>query len=110
MEFVTPEPFTDEINGKSQKITGSKVIDGEDCYEIHVIYAVEKAPEAVWYISKKDFLPRGRIDKINIPNEVSGTIEKSLSNLKVDPKLDKETFKLKLPKDYKKNGQNRSGP
>ena len=40
------------------ELKGSKKISGEDCYEIHVVYASENAPEATWYFSKKDFLPR----------------------------------------------------
>ena len=31
-EFVHPTPFSDEINGKSQELKGSKEIGGEDCH------------------------------------------------------------------------------
>ena len=101
-EFVAAEPFGDEINGKSQKLAGSKTIGGVDCYEIHVVYAVERAPEAIWYFSKKDFLPRGRIDKYKLGDDREGTVRKMVSNLVVNPKLDKDVFKLKLPKGYTK--------
>ena len=40
-EFVHPEPFSDEINGDAQMLTGSKRIGYEDCYEIHITYKDE---------------------------------------------------------------------
>jgi hypothetical protein len=102
LEYLHPTPFSDEINGKSQKLTGSKEIGGVECYEIHVVYAAEQAPEATWYFSKKDFLPRCRIDAYTFPDGQKGTVEKTVTKLVVDPKLDEDTFKLKLPKGYTK--------
>ena len=61
LEFVHPMPFSDELNGTKQELTGSKTIGGEDCYVVHVVYA-NTVQEAIWYFSKKDFLPRGRED------------------------------------------------
>jgi hypothetical protein len=100
IEFVVPEPYSDELNGKSQELTGCKVIGGEDCYEVHVVYANENSPEAIWYFSKKDFLPRGRIDKYKLADDQEGCVRKMITKLKVDPKLGEDTFKLKVPKDY----------
>jgi len=102
IEFVYDTPFSDEINGRSQKLTGSKTLDGHDCYEVHVVYAAERAPEATWYFSKKDFLPRGRIDHYTLPNNETGTTTKMVTRLVVDPKLDEDAFKLKLPEGYTK--------
>lgn len=102
IEFFVPEPYSDELNGKSQKLTGSKQVGGEDCYEVQVVYAAENAPEATWYFSKKDFLPRGRIDKFRLPDGQEGMLRKMITKLEVDPKLDEAVFKLKLPKGYTK--------
>lgn len=100
IEFVHATPFNDEIVGKSQELKGSEKIGGEDCYVIHVVYAVERAPEATWYFSKKDLLPRRRIDTITMPTGDKATMVKTISNLVVDPKLSDDMFKLKLPEGY----------
>jgi hypothetical protein len=101
IEYIHPTPFTDEINGRSRELRGSKTIDGEDCYEVHVVYAVEQAPQATWYFSKRDFLPRGRIDSM-VRGEQRFVWQKMVSGLVANPKLDDEVFKLKLPEGYKK--------
>jgi hypothetical protein len=102
IEFVHEKPFSDEINGKSQELRGSKEINGVDCYEIYVVYAAKAAPKATWYFGKKDFLPRGRIDEFTGPDGQKTVWKKMISNLLVEPKLDKEVFKLKLPEGYTK--------
>ena len=102
VEFLHPTPFNDEIVGQKQELTGSKKIGGEDCYEVHVVY-VNNRQEAIWHFSKKDFLPRGRMD---INKDESGTIvrqsQRFLTNLEVDPKLDDSLFKVKVPEGYTK--------
>jgi outer membrane lipoprotein-sorting protein len=102
IEFLHETPFSDEINGKKQELKGSKKINGEDCYEVHVVYAAEQAPEAIWFFSKKDFLPRCRMDVGKTPDGRKYVQTKTLSNVVVDPKLDDKTFKLKLPDGYTK--------
>ncbi|MFH1746916.1 MAG: DUF2092 domain-containing protein [Planctomycetota bacterium] len=102
IEFLHPKPFTDEIIGRDQKLMGSKKINGVDCFEIHVVYQAEQAPEATWYFSKEDFLPRCRIDHYTLPDGQKGKMCRVISNLKVDPKLPEDTFELKLPAGYTK--------
>ncbi len=102
IEYIHPTPFTDEINGRSRELKGSKTIDGEDCYEVEVVYAVERAPQATWYFSKKDFLPRGRIDTFAPAGAPRQVWQKMVSNLVANPKLDDSVFKLKLPEGYTK--------
>ncbi|UCE60681.1 MAG: hypothetical protein JSU63_02810 [Phycisphaerales bacterium] len=98
-ELTHPTPFSDEINGPRREFRGSQTVNGEECYEVHVVYAREGAPEGTWCFSKKDFLPRRRISHYTQQN---GTITKTISNLVIDPKLDKEAFKLKVPEGYTK--------
>ncbi len=105
VEFVHSTPFSDELNGRSQKLIGSANIAGEDCYEIHVQYENTRAPEATWCFSKKDFLPRRRIDHRTLQNGDKGTMVKTITKLVVDPKITAETFKLKLPEGYKKTDE-----
>ncbi|MBU0717490.1 MAG: hypothetical protein KJ749_04510 [Planctomycetes bacterium] len=102
IEYLFDEPFSDEINGKQQELKGSKTIGGEDCHEIHVIYQAEGAPEATWCFSKKDYLPRQRIDHYTLPNGEKGTVTKTATNVVANPKFADDDFKLKLPEDYTK--------
>ena len=104
IEFVHATPFNDEINGRSQELKGSVKIGDEDCYEIHVVYAADRAPQATWAFSKKDFLPRRRIDAFPaaLAGGQAGTTIKTITNLVVEPKLDEDAFKLKLPEGYTK--------
>jgi len=101
-EFLHPTPFTDEINGKSQVLKGSAEMGGEDCYEVEVIYDNPAAQDAyaVWYIAKKDFLPRARKDVFKMPNGKVGGQLRVLTNLVVDPPLDDNSFMLHVPEGY----------
>ncbi len=100
-EFLHPTPFTDEINGQKQELKGSKTIGGEDCYEVHVVYATGGA-EALWHFSKKDFLPRARRDFFTRPDGQRGSTQRILTDVVVDPKFEKDPFKFQLPEGYTK--------
>ncbi|MGB2985460.1 MAG: hypothetical protein WBE26_06210 [Phycisphaerae bacterium] len=104
LEFVYPTPFSDEIGGKDQKLKGSKKIGDEDCYEIYLNYG-RVSQEAIWYFSKKDFLPRGvRRVRPYPPAGKKGGEEWMLTDLVVDPTFDeeKDPFKFDLPEGYTK--------
>lgn len=102
IEFLHPSPFSDEINGKTRELKDSETIAGEDCYVVHVVYSAPGAPSATWSFSKKDFLPRRRVDFFVLPDGTAGSRTKTITELVVNPKLPDDTFKLKLPKGYKK--------
>ena len=105
-ELLFKTPFTDEINGVSHKLLGSKVIGGVDCYEIHIVYqgnARSQRPEATWCFGKKDLLPRRRVDKFTLQDGRTGLVQKTIMKLEIDPKLEKDTFKPKLPEGYTKS-------
>lgn len=100
-EYVHPEPFSDEIKGTKQELKGSTKVGDEDCYEIHVTYT-EGGQEATWYFSKKDFLPR-RVDRFRqTPTGEKGSSQLIVTKLTVDPKLDKDPFKLVVPEGFTK--------
>lgn len=99
IEFIHDTPFSDELNGESRELKGSETIGGEDCYIIHVVYAGNQS--ATWSFSKKDFLPRRRIDHVS-QGDQTGTSVRTMTNLVADPKVDDAVFKLKLPKGYTK--------
>jgi hypothetical protein len=99
-EFVHPEPFTDEINGESE-LKGETEIGGETCYEIHVKYARD-AGNAVWFVSKKDHLPRRRIDDRLLPNGQTVKISRTITKLEIDPEGAEKQFTLAVPEGYEK--------
>lgn len=95
IEFVYDNPFSDEIKADSKTMKGTKTIGGVECYEIDIAYAAAGGQKATWCFSKKDFLPRRRVDITS-----RGETEKTITNLVVDPKIDDATFKFKLPEGY----------
>lgn len=100
-EFLHLAPFNDELNGKKQELRGSKVIGGEDCYEVFVAYANDRQ-EALWHFGKKDFLPRARLDTYSTPNGERAGMQRIITDLVIDPKIDESIFKFKLPAGYEK--------
>ena len=101
VEFIHPKPFSDEINAQRAELKESVKIGGEDCYVIDVTYAGGSG-RSIWYFSKKDFLPRRRDQVFTRPGRPESTIERVITDLVVDPKLDDAMFKLDLPEGFKK--------
>ena len=95
IEFVYDKPFSDEIKAESKTMKGTKTVGGVECYEIDINYGAAVGQKASWCFSKKDYLPRRRVDITS-----RGTTEKTITNLVVDPKIDDSTFKMKLPEGY----------
>ncbi len=104
-EYLHPAPYDDEIKGKQRELLASKTIEGVDCHEIRVVYASEQAPKTTWYLSKKDYLPMRRIDEVTMPDRKKYTVEKTVSKLDTNPKLDEDAFKLKVPEGYTKTDE-----
>jgi hypothetical protein len=103
-EFVHPEAFGDEIKAEKSELKGTTKVGDHDCYEIHVKYS-GGAGEAVWFFSKKDFLPR-RVDRLATnPAGEKGTRELIVTELTVNPKLSDDSFKLVLPEGYTKTDE-----
>lgn len=101
-EFVHPNPFRDEINGRKQELRGSKKIGGENCYEVYVVYT-DRLQQAIWYFSKKDFLPRGVIRRHPGPSGERLQEQWTLTDVVVDPEVGKDPFKFRLPAGYTKS-------
>lgn len=99
VEFVHPNPFRDEINGREQQLRGSKKIGGEDCYEVYVVYS-NRLLQAIWYFSKKDFLPRSVIRTRSASAGQRLEEQWTLTDIVVDPEVGKDPFKLRLPAGY----------
>lgn len=102
-EYNHPKPFSDEINSEKAEITGSEKIGDQDCYVINVLYSPKL--EAVWYFSKKDFLPR-RVDRIRMsPTSEHGASQLTVTDLVVDPKATDDSFKLAVPEGFEKTDE-----
>lgn len=100
LEFVHPAPFSDEINGTSQKLEGIEDIAGEPCYKIHVEYAVG-GPQANWFFSTKDFLPRRVVRLFNTPGGQTAGLQTTVTHLKIIQSDSKDLSEFKLPEGYK---------
>jgi len=100
IEFVHPTPFSDEINGTSQKLEGVEDVGGEPCYKIDVSYATG-GMRAVWYFSTKDFLPRGVERMFPTPDGKLAGQMMTVSNLKVIKSASADLSAFKLPAGYK---------
>jgi len=103
-EYLHPIPFDEELKSEQQGLRGSEVIADEDCYAVHVIS--EGRPQGTtWYFSKKDFLPRGRLQHFTLQNGEQGGLLTSLRNLVVDPRFASDAFALKVPEGYQQTDQ-----
>ncbi|MBI4716797.1 MAG: hypothetical protein HY763_03255 [Planctomycetes bacterium] len=100
IEYAHPTPFDHEVNSEKAQIKGTVKVGDEECYEIHVHYRANL--DAVWYFSKKDFLPR-RVDRLRAgTGDEKGATEQIITELVVDPKLSDADFKLVVPEGFEK--------
>jgi outer membrane lipoprotein-sorting protein len=105
LEYVHPSPFSDEINGKSRELKGTREVSGEPCYEIVVEYGANIPQRAVWCFSRKDLLPR-RVER-HVTPESGGEVTTVLavSELSVDPQFLVDPFKLIVPEGFTKTDE-----
>lgn len=98
-EFVRPRPFEDEIIARQAEYRGVLMLGDEECESVFVRYASAEQ-EAVWYFSKKDFLPR-RVDR-KLRSRDGATLDHQwvITNLKLDAHAGDEAFKLKVPEGF----------
>ncbi len=68
-EFHLDDPFQDEIKAKID-LRESKQIGGVDCWQVHLIFdGADAGSETLWFIGKKDFLPRARYNQYVMDGE-----------------------------------------
>ncbi|MGD2111055.1 MAG: DUF2092 domain-containing protein, partial [Phycisphaerae bacterium] len=105
-EFADAKPFHDilEPDGDAPTIElkGTTKIADHDCYE--VLVKGKSPPEFQWFISKTDFLPRKVVRTYEQEGE-KGTTELAISDLKINPKLDKDAFKVDVPPGFTKTDE-----
>jgi outer membrane lipoprotein-sorting protein len=98
VEYVHERPFDDELNAETVELLGSETVGGEDCHEIRVVYAGGRG-ESIWYFSKKDYTPRGRVQVFNTP-QGEGSVKRMLYDVEIDPETEDAMFVMKLPEGY----------
>ena len=74
------------------------------CWQIQVVYRPNL--EAVWFFSKKDYLPR-RVERINTnpSGERGAAPQLTVAELKLDPKFKDDPYKLVVPEGYEKTDE-----
>lgn len=100
-DFAAVEPFKDDLAAKSITLREAASVGGEDCYVVHASQRPSLPYDMVWHISKKDFLPR-RVERIFKRETEEATTSITLTDLRVDPKSDKDPFEAVLPSGYSK--------
>jgi len=101
IEYLLPEPFSDEINAEHKEIQGTETIGGQECTKIHLRYAGGQG-EANWYVAKSDSMPR-RVDRL-VTNETGekGATELVITNLAPNPVFVANPYELRIPEGYEK--------
>ncbi len=100
-EVVHPRPSDDGIGADSAELQGTETVGGVECHKVHVVYSGGQG-ESTWFFSTEDYLPRRRVRHFNVPDQGEGTLEITITDLEIDPEVEPETFKMKLPEGYEK--------
>lgn len=101
-QFTAEEPFKAEIAAEKIELRESVTIEGEECYQVFLEAA--RGPHTIWFLSKKDLLPRQRRSSVILEGETKewGSWQYLVKNLVVNPELPENAFALKVPEGYTK--------
>ena len=101
-EFAEKEPFKTALEATDVKLSGTRTVDGELCYEVQVNTPDKRQKAIIWSISTTDFLPRNvkRIYKGREEGAADGTTELTISRLVTRPIWDKKNFEMVVPAGY----------
>lgn len=99
-EFYLNDPFLDETKAENYRLGPEVTIDGHPCWNVQFNYAGRTDTETTWIISKKDFLPRGRTDKLTSPDGKPGSIEKRWDHLEIQPTINPNLFQIPNLKEF----------
>ena len=103
-KLVNPDGFADELKAEKMELKGSATVGGVDCYEIAIDFGKDVG-EAIWAISKSDFLPRRTVRTAPRPGGEKGGRELTMTDLVVNPKADKNPFALTVPEGFTKTDE-----
>jgi outer membrane lipoprotein-sorting protein len=102
-DFIAKEPLATELGAEKVELKEPVDIGGQACHQVHVTFSDTRS--TVWFISKKDWLPR-RVDRLykNEEGEL-GMTRLVISDLVASPTLDTAPFKLTVPEGYTKTDE-----
>jgi outer membrane lipoprotein-sorting protein len=101
--FVAKEPLADDLKAEKVELMEPTVVAGEDCHQVRVTRS--ESQDVVWFVSKKDWLPR-RVDRHykNDKGEI-GTTQLVLAKLTAETTFKPAPFQLKVPKGFTKTDE-----
>ena len=99
-EFGAPDALDKLLKTAKIEIKGAKMVGEEECMEVRI--QADAPQDAVWTVSKKDFLPRRITAVFKNGAGVESSADLILHDLKVGPKFVKSPFELVVPEGYKK--------
>lgn len=102
-EFVAKEPLAEDLKAEKVELKEAVEIGGEPCYQVHVTRS--EAQGLIWYISKKDYLPR-RVDRLyKNPEGELGTTQLEVFELVAKPTFNMAPFRLAVPPGFSKTDE-----
>lgn len=98
--FAHPNPYKDDLSAPVLRLRGEATVGDQECWEIAVTYADPNKGKGVWYISKKDYLPR-RMDRLVVHPDTGevGSMQWIFTNLTTQPPQDNDVA-YQLPPGY----------
>lgn len=100
-KLVDPDGFADELKAEKIELAGSTKIDDVECFELHITYD-GRGGEGTFAIAKTDFLPRRIVRYFQRPDGEKRGREVVLSEVKINPNIDKDPFTLTVPEGFTK--------
>lgn len=101
--FVAKDPLSDELKAEEVELLETTVISGEPCQQVRI--TVSESRHTVWFVSKRDWLPR-RVDRFykNGKGEI-GSTQLAISDLVAESKFKLGPFKLTVPQGFTKTDE-----
>ena len=99
-DFSSPEPLKELLESETVESRGTQTVDDQLCHKVYI--KTDDGRERIWSFSVRDFLPR-HVERLwkNRKDELGSTLL-TLTNLKVNPKLDGRPFNPAVPPGYTK--------
>lgn len=99
-EFLHPTPFSAEIEAYQCQLLDDEPIMGQPCWKIRAKYREDGDEQSTWFIGKYDFLPRGRLIHMTLPDGSEGAIFREIHHLQVLDSVPENRLHPELPEGY----------
>lgn len=97
-EFVSPDPFGDELKAKQSSYAGTSKVGEIDCHMIDVAYA--DGSSARWHFAKDTMLP-WRVDRSVPDGDHVGRFSLAISKMELNPNCTDAMFQLSKPEGFR---------